>query len=156
MSSECAAILAPAQSTKFNLMRVMMSEFVAVKTAELVGPALDWCVCMVATGAQYHDDYGRATLVIPGSAAMMDGLKRLGYAAAVPDYSSDWAQGGPLRDKYKVDITECDHAVSASILTESCECVDASGPTALIAMCRAIVASRLGEVVLVPKELIND
>lgn len=76
-----------------------MSKFVEVKTAELVGPALDWCVCMVATGAQYHDDYGRATLVIPGAAAMMDGLKRPRYAAAVPDYSSDWALGGPLLDR---------------------------------------------------------
>lgn len=127
-----------------------MSDFVGVKTAELSGPALDWCVCMVATGAQYHDDYGRATLVIPGAAAMMDGLKRPRYAAAVPDYSSDWALGGPLWDEWATSMEHYDGWLVTVVGG------DAQGPTKLIALCRAIVSAELGDVVQVPKELIND
>ena len=125
-----------------------MTEFVEVKTAELIGPALDWCVSMVATGAQYHDDYGRPTLVIPGAAAMMDGLKRSGYAAAVPDYSSDWARGGPLIDKFCSALNKSGTGWWAHAGDRLGE-----GDTALVALCRAIVAAELGDVVQVPKEL---
>ncbi len=128
---------------------------VEVKTAELVGPALDWCVCMVATGAQYHDDYGRATLVIPGAAAMMDGLKRPRYAAAVPDYSSDWALGGPLRDKYDVGIEPGVPDGLRYAYVPGRDLDGSFGETALIALCRAIVASEMGDVVQVPAELVG-
>lgn len=128
-----------------------MSEFVEVKTVELVGPALDWCVCMVAAGAQYHDDYGRATLVMPGAAAMMDGLKRPGYAASVPDYSSDWALGGPLIDKYCSALNKSDTGWWAHAGDRLGE-----GDTALVTLCRAIVAAKLGDVVQVPAELVGD
>lgn len=115
-----------------------MSNMVEVKTAELTGAALNWAVMKIAFDGQDVKKW-----VLDNHAA--------GDPCGSP--STDWAQGGPLRDKYKVDITEGDYAVSASILTESCECVDASGPTALVALCRAIVASKLGDVVQVPEEL---
>ncbi|MNC62647.1 hypothetical protein D3C87_1662740 [compost metagenome] len=127
---------------------------VEVKTAELVGPALDWCVCMVATGAEYHDDYGRATLVMPGAAAMMDGLKRPGYAASVPDYSSDWALGGPLIDKYDVWLSDDEGACVASCPPHAGRFV-VEGGTNLIAACRAIVNAETGDVVQVPAELVG-
>lgn len=132
-----------------------MSELVEVKTAELEGPALDWCVCMVATGAQYHNDYGRATLVIPGAAAMMDGLKRPGYAASVPDYSSDWALGGPLRDEYDVGIEPGVADGLRYAYVPGRELDGSFGETALIALCRDIVATKLGELVQVPVELVR-
>lgn len=132
-----------------------MSQFVEVKTAELTGPALDWCVCMVAAGAQYHDDYGRATLVMPGAAAMMDGLKRPGYAASVPDYSSDWALGGPLRDKYDVGIEPGVPDGLRYAYVPGRDLDGSFGETALIALCRVIVATELGDVVQVPAELVG-
>ena len=130
-----------------------MSEFVEVKTAELVGPALDWAMAkaegMTAHVAIDGNIYASAACWIRNRRFCAPG------ASEIFKPSIDWAQGGPLRDKYKVDVTEGDHAVSASILTESCECMDASGPTALIAMCRAIVAAKLGDVAQVPAELVG-
>lgn len=117
-----------------------MSQFVEVKTADLVGPALDWAVG-VAEGN-------------PMRVPVSDVVWSDWHGSYAP--SINWTQGGPLRDKHRVDITEGDHDVSASILTESCECVDASGPTALIALCRAIVAAKLGDVVQVPAELVVE
>lgn len=123
-----------------------MSDFVEVKTAELTGPALDWAVAKVE-GVAYNAKY-----LVQTKCNMAGHIQSVKYTANYLP-SIGWAQGGPLRDKYKVDITEGDHAVSASILTESCECANVSGPTALIALCRAIVAANLGEVVRVPAEL---
>lgn len=138
-----------------------MSEFVEVNTAEITGPALDWCVCMIDAGARYHDDYGRATLVIPGAAAMMDGLKRPRYAAAVPDYSSDWAHGGPLLDKYDIalngGLADGERVIYATLraVSDNSPFATAAGPTRLIAVCRSIVAAKLGDVVQVPAELVG-
>ena len=138
-----------------------MSQFVEVKTTELTGPALDWCVCMVSTGAQYHDDYGRATLVMPGAAAMMNGLKRPRYAASVPDYSSDWALGGPLLDEYDIALNGGADA-DGWVIYATLRAVDAGAPFAcatgknrLIAACRAIVRAMQGDVVQVPAELMG-
>lgn len=131
-----------------------MADMVEVQTADLIGPALDWCVCVVATGAQYHDDYGRATLIMPGAAAMMDGLKRPGYASVVPDYSSDWALGGPLRDKYDVGIEPGVPDGLRYAYVPGRGLNGSFGETALIALCRAIVASHVGDVVQVPATLV--
>lgn len=138
-----------------------MSLFVEMKTAELIGPALDWCVCMVVDGAKYHDDYGRATLVMPGAAAMMDGLKRPRYAASTPDYSTDWAQGGPLIDKFDIAING-GVASGGRVIYATLRAVDdgdpfstATGSTRLVAACRAIVRKELGDVAQVPAELVS-
>lgn len=140
-----------------------MSQFVEVKTSELVGPALDWAVAKATEAWEFaHEWFPTMTLdpcFIGIRNVAVDGCvwlePRNPFRQDPQPFrpSTDWAQGGPLRDNHKVDITEGDHAVSASILTESCECVDASGPTALIAICRAIVAAKLGDVVQVPVEL---
>lgn len=132
----------------------MENQFVEVKTAELVGAALDWCVCMVATGAQYHDDYGRDTLVMPGAAAMMDGLKRPGYIASVPDYSTDWSLGGPLLDAFDVWFSS-DGAIHLASTHPHVNEYIKTGPTKLVAACRAIVLATLGDAVHVPAKLLG-
>ena len=141
-----------------------MSEFVEVRTSELVGPALDWAVAkcsgmtLFTMGEDWPGNYNVTVLAGEAPILILDLVNRMWrehQGVTVPwSPSTNWAHGGPLRDKYKVDITEGDHAVSASILTESCECADVSGPTALIALCRAIVAAKLGNVVQVPAELV--
>lgn len=125
-----------------------MSEFVEVKAAELTGPALDWAMGQVEGVPCYTDPNS------PQKTQFVDD-EDCPFGRYIYSPRQNWDQGGPLRDKYKVDITEGEHAVSASILTESCECVDASGATALIALCRAIVSAKLGNVVQVPAYLVG-
>lgn len=78
--------------------------------------------------------------------------------------STDWSQGGPLRDKYRVAVYEVDGGKVAATLRgesptfwidEGSSDADATGPTALIAICRAIVASKLGDIVAVPVCLVS-
>lgn len=133
-----------------------MSDFVEVKTAELVGSALDWAVAM-ADG--WKADRPQDGQVRKNGVYRLVG-SRQERSPLSPDWhyapSTDWSHGGPQRDKYKVDITELDTGVLASICTESCECIDGSGPTALIAICRAIVTLKLGDAVQIPAELANN
>ncbi|MEE5138691.1 phage protein NinX family protein [Pseudomonas alliivorans] len=124
-----------------------MSEFVEVKTADLVGAALDWAVAKVAgvelalVGAHPH--------------IVVDGRLLGNYRP-----STSWNQGGPLIETRAVTLTP--FAINfggapsywlAQPWDERCLPVD--GPTPLVAACRAIVASVLGETVSVPKELLS-
>ncbi len=133
-----------------------MSQFVEVKTAELIGPALDWAVAM-ADG--WKADRPQDGQVSKNGVYRLVGPRPM-RSTVPPDWyydpSTGWAVGGQLRDKYKVDITELDTGVLASICTESCECIESRGPTALITLCRAIVATKLGDVVQVPAELARE
>lgn len=122
-----------------------MSEFVEVKTAELAGNALRWAVGM-ADGLDV-----RST----GHAVWVNG--KVPHADKRDDYYDPlcWGQGGPLLDKFDVWLSddECEHVASTPPhINEYIK----SGNTKLVAACRAIVYANLGEVVLVPKELIND
>ena len=137
-----------------------MSQFVEVKTAELAGPALDWAV---AKACRY--ECGRLPRI--GNTLgcnLPDGLQyvigRLCCASIAEELnarfsrpSTDWAQGGPLIDKYNIwlsgpigDRKEWSAAINLSA-------DEMRGETALIAICRTIVAAKLGDVVQVPVEL---
>lgn len=123
---------------------------VEVKTAELIGRALDWAVAK-AVG-------------IDVKANKTDDLWNLSAEVLVwdiPNYSTNWAQGGPLKSKYLVDSF-----YMAQGREVKCKCLgrngrdllskpEVYGPTELIAACRAIVASEFGDTVMVPAELIN-
>lgn len=116
-----------------------MSEFVEVKTAELTGSALRWAV-----GRAEGLDVRRT-----GNTVWVKGkVPRTGNN---DDYYDPlcWAHGGPLIDKYNIwlsgpigDRKEWSAAIDLS--TE-----EMRGETALIAICRTIVAAKLGDVVLV-------
>ena len=117
-----------------------MTEFVGVKTAELVGSALCWATGM-ALGLNIYA-VGR-TVAVRG---------RVPYTELNGDYYNPlgWEQGAGLFDDHAVAMDYCDGWLVA---------VDGSsaiGPTKLMALCRAIVYAKLGDVVPVPKELIND
>lgn len=134
-----------------------MSEFVEVKTSELVGAGLDWAVAQVESIEYHHKYVGKewAFKVIDQT--------NLHLIKSNFSPSTDWAQGGPLRDEYRVALFNANgHGVVAVFdhdnewLDIEASAADAMGPTALIALCRAIVAAKMGDVVRVPKELIND
>ena len=113
-----------------------------VKTAELIGPALDWAVAE-AEG-------------VPIVFSKAAGFWR---RADIPDLeewspSSSWEQGGPLIDKHNVEILRAGDCVMAKLygLTNAA----GDGKTPLIAACRAIVAAKLGDAVSVPEELVQQ
>jgi len=114
-------------------------EMIEVKTAELIGPLLDWAVAQ-AEGISlriYHGEVLRD----------YDGFPQFWRP------STDWSQGGPLIEKYAIEFEwVTDLALRAEI--PSCGTA-AHARTHLVAACRAIVASVLGDTVSVPRELMQ-
>jgi hypothetical protein len=104
-----------------------------MKTSELTGAALDWAV---------H-------IALHGSCE--------GYAEH--EYSNDWAQGGPIIEREKMDIACWDiHSMpwKASIdggTDAGVALYVEYGPTPLIAAMRCYVTSKLGDTVDIPEEL---
>ena len=137
-----------------------MSEFVEVNTAELTEQALDWATA-IATGwvdiGASQSYPGCRTIKLPGADSHLWVGHRsifLGvFDAGWFSPTTYWEQGGPLRDRYDVGI---EHGVPDGIPYAYLpgRYLDGSrGETALIALCRAIVAAKLGEVVQIPTEL---
>ena len=113
-----------------------------IKTAELIGPTLDWAVAQ-CEGYEYDTESG------------------LLYSHEEPHffkrYSSDWAQGGPLLERECLDVRVfAEHGAPDGgpyWISERHPAVG-HGPTPLIAAMRCLVASRLGDEVDVPDELV--
>lgn len=129
-----------------------MSEFVEVKTQDLSGAALDWAVARAE---------GLKAAVFPSSPhyVYIDGS---GFGCGPYHPHEYWAQGGLLLSKYLIDITVERKDLFFAYVCDDCgmpatsgEVYGCFGPTHLIAACRAIVASVLGETVSVPKELLS-
>lgn len=131
-----------------------MSEFVEVKTQDLLGAALDWAVAKAE---------GFEPMLFPMSrkeVAISEGRRPDGsFSARACSYSTDWSQGGQLIYKHGVSL-DCISPVNAweSFVwggPAACDGFSAEAETPLIAVCRAIVASVLGDTVSVPKELLT-
>ncbi|MBL7231423.1 MAG: DUF2591 domain-containing protein [Pseudomonas sp.] len=124
-----------------------MTEFVEVKTSELTGAALDWAVAK-AEGMPaliYPTDPHYVYIDMPGR----------GCGPYMPSHA--WFEGGPLIEKYKLDIGAPMENQNGpwNAATEWAHPLGYKGDTPLIAACRAIVASVLGDTVSVPKELLS-
>jgi hypothetical protein len=120
---------------------------VEMQVSGLVGPALDWAVWLAVNGE-------------PGEACS---TRKLIFTADRTYWqpSEDWSQGGPLIDRYNLSLLAPDEGFSQwSVVKEWChgniEATYPESPTALIAVCRAIVTANLGEVVSVPAELVEQ
>lgn len=124
-----------------------------MKTSELTGAALDWAVAQ-ADGLQPHTMgtawWIRVTDPRDGS---------IDYCE-MPQYSTDWAQCGPIIEREKIEwqwlpSSEKSHQYGARKPSlgglNRTFCMD--GPTVLVAAMRCYVASRLGDEVDVPEEL---
>lgn len=140
-----------------------MSQFVEVKTAELVGPALDWAVANATEAWEFaHEWFPTMTLdprfigirnVAVDGCVWLEPRNPLRQDPQPFRPSTDWAQGGPLRDKYRVGIEPSGKQVYA--WTPDRDLDGCFSETALISICRAIVAAKLGGVVQVPAELVE-
>ena len=106
-----------------------------MKTSELTGAALDWAVAKAEgrTDVRVDDD---------GELVGQDEF----------DYSTDWAQGGPIIEREKIAVwhrgDEWPWRAQQSDTSHL-----KGGPTPLIAAMRCYVASKLGDEVEIPEEL---
>lgn len=131
---------------------------IEVKTADLIGAALDWAVAK-AIGLklrhQQRDGHRQGGYHAVGDAYgyIWTDTHPNGYVGSSYGWSPSrcWKDGGPLIDKYEVSI------ISQEPGAQPCAWTDGTAPwhgsTNLIAACRAIVAAKAGEIVWVPKEL---
>jgi len=109
-----------------------------MKTSELQGAALDWAVvkCLLPEGWD-------AAEIILGDET---------------DYSTDWAQGGPIIEREWLDLTPWPNE-SREDTRWHCQQHDSGGdcaqygPTPLIAAMRCYVASRSGDEIDIPEEM---
>lgn len=117
-----------------------------IKTAELTEAALDWAVATI----------------IKARIISFDGLHIRDIVGTVYSPSTDWAQGGPIVSLGKIDFTHFLNNGEEYVLAEirsqgdsTCERqAMAWGETELIAAMRCYVASKLGDVVEIPEELL--
>jgi hypothetical protein len=117
-----------------------------VKTSELTGAALDWAVAK-CEGYQAVFTDGTIRPVFRKAQAV---------EATWPEYSTDWAQGGPIIGRENIGLV-CQQPESiqrcAYRQTAEGEVFYHYGPTPLIAAMRCYVASELGDEVDIPEEL---
>ena len=120
-----------------------------VKTAELEGRALDWAVAKALGLNPNFDPEARREYV--GYAGFAEAN---GFGYAIKSYSTDWYQYGLIIDREKMDIKWVGiNNCRASIEWLDGEHFEAFGPTSLVAAMRCFVASRFGDEVEVPDEL---
>lgn len=130
-----------------------------MRTNELIGPQLDWAVARcegldfdISTNPQQiglavRDGWGVRRVLIPWQ------------EGNAWEPSSNWAQAGPIIERESISLMkDCDGIWQSSI--GGCTGLDepfwqADGPTALVAAMRCLVASRLGDEVNIPQELIK-
>lgn len=117
-----------------------MSEMIEVKTSDLTGAALDWAVA---------EADGLRPYPYKGAFWVLDGVTN----TPLPRFSTDWAQGGPLRDQYRIDIIETS---GLAVIAKSHKIRPVVGDSALQAVCRAIVQMKMGDSVSVPVELVGE
>lgn len=113
-----------------------------MKTSELTGVQLDWAV------AKCEGVYA------PSVDIDIDGTKRINYGGMYPEWSTDWSQGGPIIEREGISL-ECrngDWIANYSVFP-SCRHF-AYGP--LVSAMRCYVASKLGDEVEVPEELLME
>lgn len=147
-------------------------KMVEVKTAELIGSALDWAVAKAVHGVDLEpfdtccgSGNWNGNPNEPPECCGQPEKQMYILPGQVWSPSTDWNQGGPILDRHcksfgcVQDGTDgnwrafgygngrpFDHVRQMRL---------ASGTSILIAACRAIVAAKLGDVVSVPAELVN-
>jgi hypothetical protein len=122
----------------------------SIKTSELTGAALDWAVAKCEGRGYVMDE----TEYAPDGRTYQRGTAQSGG----PNYSSDWAQGGPIIEREGISIVQQGDAAEwvASVYNHSEDDwhLHTTGPIPLIAAMRCYVASKMGDTIEVPEELI--
>lgn len=128
-----------------------MTDLIEARVSNLAGAALDWAVAKVE-GVETSWRHGRELVKVHDRG----GIKLIESIRSIYSPSSDWSQGGPLIDNHLGSIHHNPH-LEDSICRYSAGPAGAGiwlyGPTALVAFCRTLVLTKLGDTVQVPKEL---
>jgi len=129
-----------------------------VKVSDLSGPALDWVVAK-CEGWSTHKVIRRRVWV---ERLGFEGAARIVKALPALSYSSDWSLAGPVIEREGIEL-QCwrigyriiDHwtAVLPGQVNEEGNPIH-DGPAPLIAAMRCYVASKLGDAVEIPEELV--
>lgn len=122
-----------------------------IKTSELIGAALDWVVAKCEIGK-------------PIESFLDDVVPHPSYNNFRP--STNWSQGGPIIEREKIDVQydkdrvfDPDEKIERWFASKPFEVIPDAywveyGPTPLIAAMRCYVASKLGDEVEIPEELL--
>ena len=132
-----------------------------IKTSGLTGPALDWAVAKAhGIHVEVKGIYrylGRVNQELVGFWCYAGERNEFGAVEFTP--STDWSQGGPIIEREKIGIWPSESASGQwAARPESAKYergVPVYGPTPLIAAMRCYVASKLGDEVDVPEELLD-
>ena len=126
-----------------------------IKVSEASGPVLDWMVAKCLGANFVHGDYEYATISDKVWARGGSQERR---------YSADWSQGGPIIERlHRLDQSDSGqwfaeirvyHDGRRAYTTSFDRSVLGVGATPLIAAMRCFVASKLGDEVDVPDELL--
>lgn len=113
------------------------------ETSDLTGAALNWAISSIEDPDQLQRSPSGVWCL------SVDFLCGVEIAENVPAYCTNWAEGGPLIDKYDVAFSR----YTPFELIATVRGRPMLGPTRLIAAMRAIVAAELGDVVEAPDDL---
>jgi hypothetical protein len=143
-----------------------MTGMIEVNTNELIGAALDWAVAQVPGAldlivkmAEYDEPF---RLDLRDKTYWLTELTDGNIVSFRP--STNWAQGGPLLDVWAVGFGLVQDRLAPQSTPRRFRAFAygsepfqrlASGPTLLVAACRAILRAKFGDTVLVPKGLIQ-
>jgi len=115
-----------------------------IKTSELTGAALDWAVS-IAEGVSFV--HGDCEYELDGR------VFQRGGCSVERRYTTDWAHGGPLIEREMIELVPQSPALWEAMYRN--QHIPHDGPTPLIAAMRCFVASKLGDEVDVPYDLID-
>ena len=119
-----------------------------IKVNKLTGAALDWAVAK----CEYPELIWGETIGLSAHIQELIVIPQFKEPKCWWCPSTEWAQGGPIIEREKVDVwTHAGKEWAASVDKGHTEY---RGPTPLIAAMRCYVASKLGETIDVPEELI--
>ena len=133
-----------------------------MKTSELIDQTLDWAVAkceeinsqICRTNSCAEEKQGIKTHAIKYNQTWnAQGLER--WSTYAP--STDWSQGGPIIEREKIDVqVSCVKGWAAYINNDelTADLYQGLGPTPLIAAMRCFVASKLGDEIEIPGELL--
>lgn len=127
-----------------------------IKTAELIGPALNWAAAVADKRTILRTLC--KDIVVRGRRA--DGSEILDDSYSfIP--SEAWSQGGPILEREKLELRCNDDGWQAFCFgfpvakAHRGQRIWASGPTPLVAAMRCFVASRMGDEIEIPEELLK-
>ena len=122
-----------------------------LKTSDLTGAALDWAVLEAMKPGLEHQERAGITTFGP---LFGRGYKYPRWGGRKYSPSTNWSLGGPLIEREGIEVIPDGIGAWDSAIRGGDEDTTAHGPTPLIAAMRCYVASRLGDEVDIPEELL--